>query len=52
MDKGRETGRKGLGERRKEWEKGERGGRNERKGGRKVEKEIKGEYEKTKQKMI
>ena len=51
MDKGRETGRKGLGERRKEWEKGERGGRKERNGGRKVEKEIKGEYEKTK-KMI
>jgi hypothetical protein len=29
MNKGRETGRKGLGERRKRWEKGERGGRKE-----------------------
>ena len=34
------------------WEKGERGGRKERKGGRKEKKEIKGEYEKTKTKMI
>ena len=42
---GRETGRK-------DWEKGERGERKERKGGRKEKKEIKGEYEKTKAKMI